>query len=254
MEKGKKVVAIVLAGGQGRRMQSEVRKQYLLLEGKPVLYYSLMAFEQSQVDEIVLVTEKGEMDYCREEIVKRYGFQKVKRIATGGKERYHSVYAGLKECRDCGVVLIHDGARPFLTREMIERSIEGVRQYRACVLGMPVKDTIKICDEHGFVLDTPRRDRVWMVQTPQSFEYALVYSAYQRLMESEELGIGGKYSAADLGRDGVRVTDDAMVVEEYSGVGVRLMEGSYENIKITTPEDLILAGEMAGKYLRMWES
>lgn len=229
----KKMVAIVLAGGKGSRMQSDIPKQYLLLEGKPVLYYSLMAFEQSSVDEIVLVTGEGEMAYCREEIVEKFGFAKVREIVAGGAERYHSVYAGLKSCRDCGVVLIHDGARPFLTVEMIERSIEGVRQYRACILGMPVKDTIKISDGNGYVAETPEREQVWMVQTPQSFEYDLIYRAYQKLMET-----------------GGRVTDDAMVVERFSGVAVRLMEGSYENIKITTPEDLEVARQILKKCLR----
>lgn len=232
MEEGKKIVAIVLAGGQGRRMQSEIPKQYLLLEGKPVLYYSLMAFEQSRVDEIVLVVGEGEVAYCKKEIVERYKIKKVTEIVVGGAERYHSVYAGLQACRDCGVVLIHDGARPFLTAELLERSIEGGKQYRACVLGMPVKDTIKISDEKGYVKETPERAWVWAVQTPQSFAYQVVYGAYQRLME-----------------EGGLVTDDAMVVEKFSTIPVRIIEGSYENIKITTPEDLMVAGQMARRYL-----
>lgn len=237
MENGKQIAAIVLAGGQGHRMKSDVLKQYLLLEGKPVLYYSLMAFEKSPVDQIILVTGEGEIAYCREAIVERYGLTKVNDIVAGGTERYHSVYAGLKSCKDCKVVLIHDGARPFLTVEMIRRSIEGVERYRACVLGMPVKDTIKISDGDGYVKETPRRELVWTVQTPQSFEYELIDSAYRRLLE-----------------EGGRVTDDAMVVERFSGVRVRLMEGSYENIKITTPEDLVIARHMARKYLEMLEN
>ena len=232
MKKEKKVTAIVLAGGQGHRMQTAIPKQYLLLEGKPILYYSLMAFEKSQVDEIVLVTGEGEEEHCREEIVNRYGISKATVIIKGGQERYHSVYAGLKACRDCETVLIHDGARPFLTEEMIERSIEGARKYQACILGMPVKDTIKISDGNGYVEATPERDRVWMVQTPQSFSYSLVYSAYQRLME-----------------EGGQVTDDAMAVERFSGVHVRLLEGSYKNIKITTPEDLLAAEQLIKLYL-----
>lgn len=232
MKKEKKVTAIVLAGGQGHRMQTAIPKQYLLLEGKPILYYSLMAFEKSRVDEIVLVTGEGEEEYCREEIVNRYGISKATVIIKGGQERYHSVYAGLKACRDCETVLIHDGARPFLTEEMIERSIEGARKYQACILGMPVKDTIKISDGNGYVEITPKRDRVWMVQTPQSFSYSLVYLAYQRLME-----------------EGGQVTDDAMAVERFSGVHVRLLEGSYKNIKITTPEDLLAAEQLIKMYL-----
>lgn len=231
-----KIVAIVLAGGQGHRMKSEIPKQYLLLEGKPILYYSLMAFEKSSVDKIVLVTGEREIAYCRKEIVERYGLTKVRDIVAGGKERYHSVYAGLKSCRDCKIVLIHDGARPFLTVEMIKQSIKGVRQYQACILGMPVKDTIKISDGNGYVKETPRREQVWMVQTPQSFEYHLINSAYQKLLE-----------------EGGQVTDDAMVVERFSGIAVRLIEGSYENIKITTPEDLVIANQIARKYLELLE-
>ena len=230
MKEKEKIVAVVLAGGQGHRMQSKIPKQYLLLEGKPILYYSLMAFERSQVDEIILVT--NEREYCEEKIVKRYKINKVVKIVTGGTERYHSVYEGLKECRDCGVVLIHDGARPFLTDEMIERAIEGGKKYKACILGMPVKDTIKISDGNGYVKETPERAKVWMVQTPQSFSYKVIYSAYQQFMKEEE-----------------QVTDDAMVVEKFSGIPVRLIEGSYENIKITTPEDLVIAEQIAKKHL-----
>lgn len=232
MKDGETIAAIVLAGGHGNRMKSDVPKQYLLLEGKPILYYSLMAFEKSPVDKIVLVTGEGEIAYCRETIVERYSLTKVRDIVAGGAERYHSVYSGLKSCKDCEMVLIHDGARPFLTVEMIMRSIEGVKQYRACILGMPVKDTIKISNGDGYVKETPERKRVWTVQTPQSFEYSLIHSAYQKLME-----------------EGGAVTDDAMVVERFSEVAVRLIEGSYENIKITTPEDLVMAKQIAWKYL-----
>lgn len=227
MKDGKKITAIVLAGGQGRRMQSEIPKQYLLLDGKPILYYSLMAFEQSRVDKIVLVTGEGEIGYCKEEIVERFGFRKVEKIVIGGKERYHSVYAGLKNCLDCDYVMIHDGVRPFLTEAIIERSIEAVQRYRACAVGMPVKDTIKICDEKGYVEQTPRREQVWMVQTPQSFEYRLIEQAYRMVMESKRF-----------------VTDDAMAVEIFSQEKVWLVEGSYTNIKITTPEDLVFAEQI----------
>lgn len=227
MKNRKKITAVVLAGGQGRRMQSNIPKQYLLLNGKPILYYSLMVFEQSRVDEIVLVTGEEEREYCRKEIVERFGFQKVRAVVAGGKERYHSVYAGLKSCLGCDYVMIHDGARPFLTEEMIERSIEAVERDRACAVGMPVKDTIKICDENGYVEQTPKREQVWMIQTPQSFEYCLIEQAYRMVIES-----------------GRAVTDDAMAVEIFLKEKVRLVEGSYANIKITTPEDLIIAEQM----------
>lgn len=226
----KKNIAIVLAGGQGRRMRTDVAKQYLLIAGKPVLYYSLHAFEKSKVDEIILVTKASDIQYCQDEIVNKYGFQKIKKIVPGGEERYHSVYAGLQNCFNCAYVLIHDGARPFLNQDMIERSIENAKKYDACVLGMPVKDTIKISDQEGYVAQTPPRDKVWLIQTPQSFRYELISQAYSLLMDKE-----------------IPVTDDAMVVETFLNRSVKLVEGSYENIKITTPEDLFLAEQIALK-------
>lgn len=220
-----KVTAIVLAAGSGKRMNSKVHKQYLLIDGKPVLYYSLNAFEESDVDNVVLVVGADEIEYCKKEIVERYGFGKVCAIVEGGKERYHSVYEGLKAAGETDYVLIHDGARPFLTQDIIKRTIASVVEHRACVVGMPVKDTIKIVDNETYAKDTPDRANVWQVQTPQAFSYELVYDAYTRMLASDESGI----------------TDDAMVVERMTDYKVKLIEGSYRNIKITTPEDLLVA-------------
>lgn len=220
-----KIAAIILAAGQGKRMKSKIQKQYLLLKEKPVLYYSIRAFEQSNVDTIVLVTGKEEMLYCKEEIIKRYNFQKIDYITEGGRERCHSVYKGLQALpKDIEYVLIHDGARPFVTKQMIEGTITAVKEYKACVVGMPVKDTIKITNTDQFSIQTPERQYVWAVQTPQAFSFELVWKAYSMLMEKEIL-----------------VTDDAMVVETFLHYPVKLIEGSYKNIKITTPEDLIVA-------------
>ena len=221
--------AVILAAGQGKRMHSAVQKQYLLLQGYPVLYYSVKAFEESPVDRIVLVTGAEEQEYCKKEIVERYGFRKVHKIVTGGKERYHSVYEGLKAAEGADYVLIHDGARPFVTQEIIERTLEGARTWGACVVGMPAKDTVKIIDESGFAKVTPDRNKVWMVQTPQTFTYPLILDAYRKLIEQEVAG------------EAIGVTDDAMVLETVSGKQSRLVEGSYENIKITTPSDLQIA-------------
>ena len=223
-----KTCAIVLAAGQGKRMNSKVAKQYLLIKGKPVLYYSLAAFEESSVDEIVLVTGTGEEEFCQKEIVEKYGFGKVKTIVAGGKERYHSVANGLLACKECEIVLIHDGARPFLDQDIITRCIQNAEEVGACVAGMPVKDTIKIASEDGFVASTPNRNYVWMIQTPQTFKYDLIAQSYKKLIEEEE----------KLKEKGVNITDDAMVVEYFTGQKIRLVEGSYKNIKITTPEDL----------------
>lgn len=220
-----KTAAIVLAAGQGKRMNSTIHKQYLLLDSKPVLYYSLYAFEHSEVDIVVLVTGKGEVPYCQQEIVQKFGFQKVVTITEGGKERCHSVYEGLKVLpADTEYVLIHDGARPFVTERIIMDTIEAVRKYKACVVGMPVKDTIKITDSSQFAVHTPDRQSVWAVQTPQAFSYEIVWNAYTALMADE-----------------IPVTDDAMVVETFLHYPVKLIKGTYENIKITTPEDLLAA-------------
>lgn len=224
MEK-QKYAAIVLAAGSGKRMNSKVHKQYLVIQDRPVLYYSLKAFEDSAVDEIVLVVGKGEEEFCRKEIVDKYGISKVKAIVEGGKERYHSVFEGLKQTSDADYVLIHDGARPFVNQDIIRRCMQEVQKYQACVVGMPVKDTIKIADEEGYAKQTPDRKNVWMIQTPQTFSYALIYEAYEEMLKTEDTAI----------------TDDAMVLERTKGKKSKLIEGSYRNIKITTPEDLLIA-------------
>lgn len=236
---GKKYcTAIVLAAGSGKRMGTKVHKQYLLIGGRPVLYYSLKAFQDSElIDEIILVTGSGEEEYCREHIVDKYGISKVSRIIPGGRERYHSVWNGLQMTKE-GYVYIHDGARPFVDEGMIRRAYECVEKERSCVAGMPSKDTVKIADENDFVAETPDRNRVWMIQTPQVFDVGLVKEAYAGLMEQEEAREG----LASSGQEAyVPVTDDAMVVEKMSGCPVKLFRGSYENIKITTPEDLDIA-------------
>jgi 2-C-methyl-D-erythritol 4-phosphate cytidylyltransferase len=227
-----KTTAIVLAAGQGKRMNSSVHKQYLLIKGKPVLYYALKAFDDSLVDDIILVTGKDEINYCQDKIINKYGFKKVRAIVVGGRERYHSVYNGIKAISwECDYIFIHDGARPFVTCEIIERAYSQVCRSNACIVGMPVKDTIKISDADGFVADTPKRSDVWQVQTPQVFEKKLIETAYEKLMDNEEV----------LLSDGISITDDAMVVEYFEKAKVKLVQGSYENIKITTPEDLKIA-------------
>lgn len=231
MRNNKKIAAVCLAAGQGKRMESKVQKQYLLIEDKPVLYYALKAFQESTVEEVVLVVGAGEEEYCKKEIVERYGFAKVKAIVAGGKERYHSVFHGLQAVGNADYVLIHDGARPILTQDIITRCIEGAKEYKACVAGMPVKDTIKLADAERNIESTPERSRVWMIQTPQAFEYPLIKEAYTTLIEQEEKGI----------ETSIPVTDDAMVVEYFLNQKVHLVYGSYENIKITTPEDMRVA-------------
>ena len=223
--------AIVLAGGRGKRMNSAVPKQFLMIKDKPVLYYSLKAFEDSFIDSVILVAAEDDIKYCQQEIVNRYGFKKVVSIVAGGKERYHSVLNGIKAAGECDYIFIHDGARPFVTQDMLARLLETVKESHACVAGMPVKDTIKIADDNGFIATTPKRELVWMIQTPQVFDFALIQKAYLKLEKDE-------YS---LLQKGISITDDAMVVEMLLGEKVKLVEGSYQNIKITTPEDLAIA-------------
>lgn len=219
-------VAIVLSAGRGSRMKSDVQKQYLNIAEKPVIYYSLKQFEEfEEIDEVILVTGEADIEYCREQIVNKYQLKKIKQIVPGGKERYHSVYQGLCAVKNCDYVFIHDGARPFLDKDILNRAMGEARKSKACIVGMPVKDTIKIADEDQYAQMTPDRNKVWMIQTPQVFSYPLIKEAYDRLMTKEIPGI----------------TDDAMVLEKMMGEKVKMVEGSYRNIKITTPEDLLTA-------------
>ena len=229
IENKKHCAAIVLAAGQGKRMGTSVQKQYIELEGKPLIYYSLKTFQESGlIDSVVLVVGEGQVAYAQNEIVSKYGFSKVCAVVEGGKERYDSVWQGLKTVSqepEVSYIYIHDGARPFVDDEILNRGYETVEQFRACVAGMPSKDTVKVVDEQGFAINTPDRKYVWVIQTPQIFEKSLIMEAYARLMKEEHED----------------VTDDAMAVERMMKVPVKMFEGSYQNVKITTPEDLAFA-------------
>lgn len=219
-----KVCAIVLAAGKGSRMGGKVKKQFLNLNDKPILYYSLKVFcDNTNIDEIVLVTAEEEIDYCRKDIVEKYQLNKVTSITNGGNERQESVLNGLKAVKNCDIVLIHDGARPFISGEIINSGIKYARLYGACACGVMPKDTIKIKNQDHFSKETLERSSLVAVQTPQCFKYEIIYSCHNKLSS-----------------ENISVTDDTMVVENY-GHQVYLYQGSYNNIKITTPEDLILA-------------
>ena len=231
-----KIIAIVLAAGQGKRMNTQVAKQFLILRDRPVIYYSLKAFEESSVDEIILVTGDGQVEYCREKIVEEYHFKKVTKVIEGGRERYDSVYNGLVSAKDPDYVLIHDGARPFITKELIEGIIQDVKRDEACIVATPVKETIKVVDEKGIITATPNRSTLWSAQTPQAFKYPLIKQAYDLL-----------YS--DKNRESTGITDDAMVYENYMNKPVKIRMGDYNNLKLTTPEDLVLAEEILKRLL-----
>ena len=222
-----KCSAVVLAAGRGSRMKSDREKQFLMIGEYPLIYYALDCFERSSlIDEIVLVASEGNREQLQKEIVEKYGFQKVKNIVIGGAERYDSSYAGLLGCDHPDVVFIHDSARPFIDGAMLERQLQAVHQYGGAVLAMPTKDTIKIVDENGQVKSTPDRRNVWIVQTPQAFRYDLIRKAHEQLRVENRMET---------------ITDDAMVAEATGICPVKVVEGSYNNIKVTTPEDLSLA-------------
>lgn len=220
-----RAAAIVLAAGRGVRMNSKIPKQYLSLLEKPVLFYSLQAFEKSGVDEIILVTGCGEREYCKKEIVDKYHITKVTHIVEGGAERYHSVYQGLLAAEGAEYVLIHDGARPLISISVINEAIELVKKTKACVAGMPAKDTIQLVDLENRICSTPVRKQTWIAQTPQCFSYELARTSYRQAIQNKDDDI----------------TDDAMVVQRYGTVNAVMFEAGYENIKVTTPEDIAIA-------------
>ncbi|MCR4908984.1 MAG: 2-C-methyl-D-erythritol 4-phosphate cytidylyltransferase [Lachnospiraceae bacterium] len=226
-----KTVAIVLSAGTGRRMGGKIPKQYMELAGKPVICHSLEVFERSFIDEVILVCGEGYEEYCRKELVIRYGLSKVVKIIEGGRERYHSVYRGLMASGGCDYVFIHDGARPFVTEHLLERCLHYVEKYGAAVAAVRASDTVKIEDGDGFIKETPDRAKVWLMQTPQVFGFKMIREAYGKLIADE----------ARLKNAGVSITDDTMVAKMYAGVDAKLVESSSRNLKITTPQDMVIA-------------
>ena len=220
-----RTVAIIVAAGRGRRMGGETPKQFLPLARRPILAHTLAAFETAEIiDEVLIVVPRADVGRCREEVVGRYRYAKAKDVLAGGRKRQDSVLIGLRAIREpCDVVCIHDGVRPFVRPDVIEKSVRTAARLGASVVAVPVSDTIKIATDDGFVKGTPDRCHLWAAATPQSFRYRLLRDAYE---EAE--------------RDGFLATDDAMVVER-TGAQVLLIEGTADNIKITTPEDLALA-------------
>lgn len=215
--------AIIVAAGQGKRMGGQTRKQFLMLEGKEIIAHTIERFEKFyEIKEIILVTGKDDIE-CVEAMVKSHGWKKIAAVVSGGKERQDSVKCGLQALSEnTEIVLIHDGVRPFVTEDMINRSIAAAQKYDGCVLGVPAKDTMKICDENGMVMETPDRSTLWYIQTPQAFRRDLIEKAYKKAEQEGFLG-----------------TDDASVAEFY-GAQIKVIQGSYQNIKITTKEDLLV--------------
>ncbi len=240
MDKKKRCTAVILAAGSGSRMKSDRAKQFMPLCNKPLICYALEAVEKSEViDDCILVTRAEDLVLVTEEIVKKYRYHKVDTVIAGGEERYASVAGAMRLIlsedmavpnRD-GYVFIHDGARPFLTERILRDTYEAVQKYGACVSAVRSKDTVKIADEDGFVAKTPDRSLIWNMHTPQVFDTKLITGAYAALEKNLQ----------ELKKKGIHITDDAMVVEYFTDHRVKLVEGSYENIKLTTPEDLAIA-------------
>lgn len=248
MEK-KRCTAVILAAGSGSRMQSDTAKQFMPLRGKPLICYALQAVEDSNIiDDCILVTGAKDLAWVTEKIVKKYHYHKVDTVIAGGEERYLSVASAIRLIasddmavpnRD-GYVFVHDGARPFLTEKILRDTFEAVQKYGACVSAVRSKDTVKIADEEGFVRETPDRNLIWNMHTPQVFETRLIVGAYAALEKNLK----------ELQEKGIHITDDAMVVEYFTDTRVKLVEGSYENIKLTTPEDLAVAESVLDKNIR----
>ena len=212
---------VIVAAGSGSRMKRDINKQFIKLDGKEIIAYTIEKFYKSEdIGDIVIVIKENEEKYFIENIINKYGFDNIK-LAYGGKERQDSVYNGIKKLnRNCEIVLIHDGARPFVNEYIIKNSIKEAKENNAVVVGVPVKDTIKVVDSDGNIVDTPNRSLLWSVQTPQSFKYEIITKAYEYAYSNDYYG-----------------TDDAMLVE-HIGYNVKMIQGSYDNIKITTEEDL----------------
>lgn len=218
-------IAVILpAAGYGKRMESSQNKQFMMLSGKPVIVHTLEVFVQaSEIQEIIVVTREDEVEYCQK-IIAEYAIAKVKAVIAGGKERQHSVWNGLQHVSaNCNIVVVHDGARPLLVPKILEAALHEVIEHHAVVVGVPVKDTIKVVDEDNIIISTPRRSSLWAVQTPQVFSKEILLQAYTKAWQEDILA-----------------TDDAALVEAI-GYNVKMVLGSYENIKITTSEDLVLA-------------
>lgn len=212
---------VIVAAGSGSRMKRDINKQFIKLKDKEIIAHTIEKFyNHNNIDEIVVVIKSEEEEFFKNEILNRYNFNNIK-IAFGGNERQDSVYNGLKMLnKECEVVLIHDGARPFISEKIINSCIKEAKNHNAVVVGVPVKDTIKVINENNDIVDTPERSKLWAVQTPQTFNYDILVKSYE-----------------DAFKDGFYGTDDAMLVERI-GYKVKMIEGSYNNIKITTPEDI----------------
>lgn len=220
-----RTLAIVLAGGTGKRMGSPTSKQFLLLDSRPILVHTLQVFEECKpIDGVYLVVNHKDLPVIQEEVLEQYRFNKIMKLVVGGRQRQDSVRNGIEAIDEsCDIVVIHDAARPFVSPSFIEKSIFLMEMYDAIIPALPVKDTIKVVSKEGYVIKTLERDALWNIQTPQTFKYELISKAYREGMAKKLFGY-----------------DDSTFIE-HLGKKVKVVEGSPYNIKITTPEDLVIA-------------
>ena len=219
-----KIVAIIAAAGKGKRMNARTGKSFIPIFGKPILAYTIEKFEKCKlIDKIYLIVSREEKEQCCRNIISKYNFSKIQELVNGGETRQDSIYNGLNAIdRYTDIVVIHDGARPLVEENIIQDSIETAQKYGAAVTAIPIKDTIKKCGKDFIINKTLNREEIWRAQTPQTFKYDLIIQAYHQAYKE-------KYFA----------TDDAAIVERF-GNKVKLILGSEENIKITTPFDIIM--------------
>lgn len=232
-----KIYAVVPAAGSGSRMMAgedgvQIKKQFIKLKGKEILAYTLDVLESvSSINGIVLVASKDDIDLCNE-LVKQYGYKKVLDVVKGGSRRQNSVLAGLSAVpKDADMVVIHDGARPFVTPEEVEATIRTAERVGGAVLAVPVTDTIKVVGPRSIIEETPPRSGLYSAQTPQTFKYPDILEGYRHAV------VFGDMSC----------TDDSEVMEKYMDIRIEIVQGSYENIKITTPKDLLTAEKILEK-------
>jgi 2-C-methyl-D-erythritol 4-phosphate cytidylyltransferase/2-C-methyl-D-erythritol 2,4-cyclodiphosphate synthase len=220
-----KTVAIIPAGGAGKRLKAQKAKQYLLLKNLPVLVHTLKVFQKAEIiDEIILVLPPDDVASAQQQLINKYGLTKLSAVVAGGKERQDSVRNGLAAITgECDIVVIHDAVRPFVTRELIYQVVDAAKSFEAASVGVKAKDTIKETKKDNLVAATIPRQNLWLTQTPQAFKFDLLKKAYTAAYSEKYYG-----------------TDDASLIERI-GAKVKMIDGSYENIKITTPEDLIMA-------------
>jgi 2-C-methyl-D-erythritol 4-phosphate cytidylyltransferase len=224
-EPSKRVAALIVAAGEGRRLGAPQTKAFIPLKGIPILAHTIQSFEaSSRIQSLYLVLREKDLDSWHQKIFKKFPSKKTRQPVAGGLRRQDSVRLGLESIKeDIDIVLIHDGARPFIDTTIIERLLDTMEEAQAAVVAVPAKETIKIVSSAGHVLETPAREGLWQIQTPQAFDYRLILEAHRKAFA-----------------DGFVTTDDSTLVERL-GVPVTVVCGSYKNIKITTPEDLILA-------------